>query len=317
MALSKKIKNCDNCENCENCDGCEDDNSSTTSVESNIFLSNQRIIFLSEEITKETSNTLASLLFYYEAFDPEKEIKIFLTSNGGDADAFIHMYDIINMIKAPVKIITIGKAYSAGALLLSCGKKGLRCAFKNSQVMIHQLQCVFPVFGETQIIENSNYFNYLENYNKSILAILAKKTGKSLKKVTNDCKSDLYLTPEEALKYGIIDFIVDDISQLIDIANQETIELSDIKNDAIRVFLNSIKDLEFEAIEELLLSLNMLDEVEETEGEEQIVLTEEQHQALTIFANEIKNLTDDEVTKITEKLIAYTTLESSDVNETN
>ena len=171
-----------------------------------IFLAKDRIIFLKENITKEVAAELSALLLYYDN-ECQSDIGIYMHCNGGDADGLVNIYDVIQMIKSPVQTICIGKAYSAAAVLLAAGTPGRRFAFKNSKIMIHGIQCVFPVPGHDQI-NSKNYLRFLNKNNDNIMKMLAKHTGHTLSQIKEDCKRDLYLSAKEALDYGIIDNII-------------------------------------------------------------------------------------------------------------
>ena len=170
-------------------------------------LSNNRMIFISEDITKDVASSLSALLFHYDNENDEEEISIYINTNGGDAYAQANIYDIMQLIKSPIRTICIGKAYSAGAFILAAGTKGKRFITKNSSVMIHGLQCEFPRAHEDQ--RNSQiYFDFLKNLDKIVFAQLAKDTGKTYDQVYEDCKKDKYMTAEETLEYGIVDHIL-------------------------------------------------------------------------------------------------------------
>lgn len=173
-------------------------------------LAKERIVFISEDFTHELSTALTSMLLYYDHLDSNREITIFINSNGGEAAAFNSIYDVIKMIKAPVKTVCFGKAYSAGALLLSSGTKGMRFATKNSKVMIHGIQVVTPM---TKGHHNTDsIYKYYDSVNNTLLKILSDNTGQPLDKVKIDCSKDYFLSAEEAYKYGIIDGILQTIS---------------------------------------------------------------------------------------------------------
>jgi ATP-dependent Clp protease protease subunit len=169
-------------------------------------LSNNRIIFISEDITKDVASSLSALLLHYDN-ESEEDISIYINTNGGDAAAQANIYDIMQMIKAPIRTICIGKAYSAGAYILAAGAKGKRFITKNSSVMIHGLQCEFPRPREDQ--RNSQiYFDFLKNLDKVVFEQLAKDTGKTFEQIHEDCKKDMYMTSEQAKEYGIVDHIL-------------------------------------------------------------------------------------------------------------
>lgn len=181
-------------------------------IESNIYsecysdLANNRIIFLSEDITNKTASELSALLLYYDSQN-NNDICIYINTNGGDVNALCNIYDIMKMIKSPIKTICIGKAYSAGTFILSAGTKGKRFITKNATVMIHGLQCDFP--GSYDNYNNSQiYFNFLKNINKTILEILAHNVGKTYEEIDKVCRNDKYMNANEALAFGIVDKIV-------------------------------------------------------------------------------------------------------------
>lgn len=171
-------------------------------------LSRSRIIFINEDVTKELATTFCSLLIYYNAVDPTADITVMINTVGGDAMALTSMYDTMNLIQAPIATIGVGKIYSAGVILLAAGTKGKRFMFKNAEVMVHGLQCLYPEIPNADSSDASIYFNYLDSLNNRILKILAKHTGQTLNKVSQDSKRDLYLDSKKALKYGLIDKIL-------------------------------------------------------------------------------------------------------------
>lgn len=179
--------------------------SSPRYTESYASLANDRIIFISEDITKELSSSLSAMLLYYDDMDENEDINIYINTSGGDGDALINIYDVMQLINAPIKTICIGKAYSAGAFILAAGTKGKRFATKHSSVMIHGLQCNVPPSNQKS---SEIYVNYLKNYNNTIVGLLAKHTGKNVKQVLEDCKKDNFLDAAQALAYGIVDEII-------------------------------------------------------------------------------------------------------------
>lgn len=176
--------------------------------ETYVKLTKDRAIFLTEDFSKEMSSALTALLFHYDHQNSEEDITIYIHSDGGDSAALTNIYDVMQMLKAPVSTVCLGKAYSAGAFLLAAGTKGKRCAMSHSEIMIHGIQCQFPAFGEEHPVSSKNYFEFLNDMNDNIMKILAKHTGHTLEKVKLDCAKDLYLDPKQALAYGIIDEIL-------------------------------------------------------------------------------------------------------------
>lgn len=174
--------------------------------ESHIHLSKLRSIVLAEPITAENSADITALLLYFDALNNE-EITLFLHTNGGEVSGLIQIYDVLSLLKSPIRTICLGKAYSAGAVLLAAGTPGHRFAQKHSRIMIHGIQGTFPLPNSDYDL-SKNYLSHLKNSNKVVLKILANHTGKTLEEVEKDCKEDQYFTAEQAVKYGLIDGII-------------------------------------------------------------------------------------------------------------
>lgn len=171
-------------------------------------LSQNRIIFLTEDLTKDVASSLCGLLIYYNGMNQTDDIHLFIHTSGGDAAALTSIAAVMNLIQAPVSTIGVGKVYSAGAFLLAAGTKGKRFMFPNAEVMIHGIQASYPEIPTSDAINASAYYKYLELFNKRILKILSRQTGQPMSKILEDSKRDLYLDARNALKYGIIDQIL-------------------------------------------------------------------------------------------------------------
>ena len=162
-----------------------------------------RIIFISGEITDETANSVVAQLIYLEGKDPEKDIAVYINSPGGSVSAGMAIYDTMNYVKCDVSTICVGLAASMGAFLLASGTKGKRFALPNSEIMIHQP--LGGAQGQASDIEirAKQILRIKENINK----IVSERTSQSLEKVSKDTDRDFYMTAEEALKYGLVDKI--------------------------------------------------------------------------------------------------------------
>ncbi len=160
-----------------------------------------RIIFLSGEITDEVANLVVAQLIYLESKDPTKDISIYINSPGGSVTAGMAIYDTMNYIRCDVATICVGMAASMGAFLLSSGTKGKRYALPNAEIMIHQVlggargQATDVAIQTQQLLKTKNKLN----------RILAENTGKDVSVVERDTERDNYLTAAEALDYGLID----------------------------------------------------------------------------------------------------------------
>lgn len=176
-------------------------------AESYIRLAKHRILFINENFNDTMAAQLSAMLLHFDNEDHSAPIEIYIHSNGGAVSGLLNIYDVINMISAPVKTICIGKCYSAGAVLLAAGAPGERYAFKSSSIMIHGIQCGFPIPGH-DMTSSKNYYEYLKDNNDNIMKILAKHTGHTLEKLKTDCKEDVWMDAKQALNYGLIDHII-------------------------------------------------------------------------------------------------------------
>ncbi len=162
-----------------------------------------RIIILSGQIDDAMSNTIIAELLYLDSLNHE-DISIYINSPGGSVTAGMAIYDTMNFIKSNVSTICLGMAASMAAFLLSSGEKGKRYILPNAEVMIHQ-----PLGGaQGQATEIKIAAEHILKIKKKLNTILAKNTGKTVKKIEQDTERDNYLTAEDALNYKIIDKIL-------------------------------------------------------------------------------------------------------------
>ncbi len=164
-------------------------------------LLNDRIIFLSEEVSDTTASLIVAQMLYLEAQDPDKDIQFYINSPGGVVTAGLAIYDTMQYIKCDVSTICIGMAASMGAFLLSSGTKGKRIALPNAEIMIHQ-----PSGGaQGQVTDIQIHAQRILDVKRKLNEILAKNTGKPVEQVALDCERDHFLSAEEAREYGLID----------------------------------------------------------------------------------------------------------------
>lgn len=160
-----------------------------------------RIIFLGTEIDDNVANAIVAQLLFLESEDPEKDIIMYINSPGGVVTAGMAIYDTMNYIKPDIQTVCIGQAASMGALLLTAGTKGKRCALENSRIMIHQ-----PLGGaQGQATDIEIQAKEILRIKKNLSEILSKATGKDLDQIMKDTERDNYMSAQEALKYGLID----------------------------------------------------------------------------------------------------------------
>lgn len=167
-------------------------------------LLNDRIVFITGEINDALSSIVVSELLYLDSLN-KKDIYLYINSPGGSITSGMAIYDTMNYIKSDVITICIGECASMGAFLLANGTKGKRYSLPNSEIMIHQPlggaggQATDIKIAADRIIKTKNKLN----------KILANVTNKDLKTIENDTERDNFMDPEEALKYGLIDKIIE------------------------------------------------------------------------------------------------------------
>ena len=165
----------------------------------------ERIIFLSGPIDDYISNLVVAQLLFLESENQEKDISIYINSPGGVISSGLAIYDTMQFIAPEVSTLCIGQAASMGSLLLAGGEKGKRFALTNSRIMIHQ-----PLGGfQGQASDFEIHAKEMLLVKQKVNEILAKHTGKTLKKVEQDTDRDNFLNAKEAKAYGIIDEILE------------------------------------------------------------------------------------------------------------
>ncbi len=167
-------------------------------------LLNNRIIFLTGYIEDELSNSIITQLLFLESQNKKKDIYMYINSPGGIITSGMSIYDTMKFIKPEINTICIGQACSMAAILLSSGKKNKRFSLPNSRIMIHQPLGGFK--GQTTDIEIQ--VKEIINIKNKIINLLSINTGQKYNKIKIDTERDKFLSPKEALKYGIIDKII-------------------------------------------------------------------------------------------------------------
>lgn len=163
-----------------------------------------RIIFLSTPIDDDVASLIVAQLLFLDAEDSEKDIYLYINSPGGFVSAGLGIYDTIQYIKPDVVTICIGQASSMGAFLLAGGKKGKRYALPNARIMIHQ-----PLGGaEGQASDIKIQADEILYLKKRVNEILAQNTKKNIKQIEKDTDRNFFMSPEEAIEYGLIDDVL-------------------------------------------------------------------------------------------------------------
>lgn len=164
-----------------------------------------RIIFLGSEINDDVANLVVAQLLFLESEDPEKDVFIYINSPGGVITSGMAIYDTMQYIKPQVSTICTGLAASMGAFLLAAGAEGKRIALPNARIMIHQ-----PSGGARgQASDVKIHAEEILFTRKSMNDLLSKHTKQPLEVIERDTERDFFMSPEEALKYGIVDKIIE------------------------------------------------------------------------------------------------------------
>ena len=166
-----------------------------------------RIIFLSEDVNSASASLVVAQLLFLESEDPDKDISLYINSPGGSITDGMAIVDTMNYIKSPVSTICVGMAASMGAVLLASGTKGKRFATPNAEILIHQPLISGGLAGQTTEIKI--HADHMVKTREKLNRILSERTGQPLEIINRDTERDNYMTAEEALKYGLIDGIMD------------------------------------------------------------------------------------------------------------
>ena len=165
----------------------------------------ERVIFRTGPVEDYGANLIVAQMLYLEAENPDKDIHLYINSPGGSVTAGLSIYDTMQFIKPDVATLCIGQAASMGAVLLCGGADGKRQALPNSRVMIHQVLGGFQ--GQASDIEI--HTKEILSIKKKLNEILASHSGQKVDKIVKDSDRDNFMSPEEAVKYGLIDSVVD------------------------------------------------------------------------------------------------------------
>ena len=165
----------------------------------------ERIIFLTGPIDDNIASLICAQLLFLESENPKKEISFYINSPGGIVWSGLAMYDTMQYISSKIMTICIGQAASAGSLLLTAGADNMRYSLPNSRIMMHQ-----PSGGyQGQVTDIEIQTKEIIKTKKRLNEIYAKHSGKDIKEVEEIMERDKYFSPQEAIKFGLIDKIVE------------------------------------------------------------------------------------------------------------
>jgi ATP-dependent Clp protease protease subunit len=163
-----------------------------------------RIVFLGREVDDEIANLITAQMLFLEADDPDKDISLYVNSPGGSAYAGMAIYDCMQYVKPDVSTIAVGMAMSAGAMVLCGGAAGKRFALPNAKVMIHQGSAGFR--GTPTDIDI--HAREVLEMTRRMAQIIARHSNRDVEQVMRDIDRDRFMSPEEAIEYGLIDEVV-------------------------------------------------------------------------------------------------------------
>jgi ATP-dependent Clp protease protease subunit len=163
-----------------------------------------RIIFLQGVVRDEMANAIVGQLILLQSQDPKADIHMYINSPGGSVSAGLAIYDTMRFITAPVSTYCVGLAASMGAVLLTAGEAGKRFALPNAEIMIHQ-----PLGGyEGTATDIDIHVKNIKKTKARLNGILKHHSGRTLDQIEADTERDNFMTPEEAMKYGLIDKVI-------------------------------------------------------------------------------------------------------------
>tara|TARA_B100000676_G_scaffold297664_1_gene339611 strand:+ start:656 stop:1267 length:612 start_codon:yes stop_codon:yes gene_type:complete len=165
----------------------------------------ERIIFLTGPIDDNIASLICAQILFLESENPKKEISFYINSPGGIVWSGLAIYDTMQYVSSKIMTICIGQAASAGSLLLTAGEKNMRFSLPNSRIMVHQ-----PSGGyQGQVTDIEIQTNEIKKTKNRLNEIYSKHTGKKLNEIINIMERDKYFSPDEAIKFGLIDKIVE------------------------------------------------------------------------------------------------------------
>ena len=169
----------------------------------------ERIVFLGTEVNDDSANVVAAQLLFLEAEDPDRDVSLYINSPGGSAYAGMAIYDTMQYVKPDVRTVCVGMAMSAGAMILCGGAAGKRFALPNSKVMIHQGSGGFRGSPADIQIAAREILEMTER----MASIIARHSGQPKEQVMKDIDRDRFMTPQEAVEYGLVDRVMADRSE--------------------------------------------------------------------------------------------------------
>ena len=168
------------------------------------LLLKERIVMLTTPISEQIASLIVAQLLYLAREDPERPIRLYINSPGGQVYSGMAIYDTMQQIECPVSTVALGFTASFGTVLLTAGTKGMRYALPNATVHMHQ-----PLGGATgQASDIAIQANEILRLRASLNLILSTHTGQSVERIENDTDRDIFMTSAEAKEYGLVDEVL-------------------------------------------------------------------------------------------------------------
>jgi ATP-dependent Clp protease protease subunit len=172
----------------------------------------ERVVFIVGPVEDHMANLVVAQLLFLESENPNKDIHLYINSPGGSVTSGLSIYDTMQFINCDISTICIGQAASMGALLLAGGTHGKRAALPHSRVMVHQPSAGF----QGQATDISIHANEVLELKRRLNEIMAKHTGQTVEKIESDLERDNFMSAESAVKYGLIDTVLEQRSEMKD-----------------------------------------------------------------------------------------------------
>ncbi len=161
----------------------------------------ERLVFIVGPVEDQMANLIVAQLLYLESENPDKDIQLYINSPGGSVTSGLSIYDTMQFVNCDVSTICIGQAASMGALLLGGGTNGKRYALPHSRIMVHQPSAGFSGQATDIDIHAKEVLELKRRLNE----IMARHTGQTVEQIEKDLERDNFMGGEEAVKYGLID----------------------------------------------------------------------------------------------------------------
>jgi ATP-dependent Clp protease protease subunit len=178
----------------------------------------ERLIFIVGPVEDQMANLIVAQLLYLESENPDKDIQLYINSPGGSVTAGLSIYDTMQFVSCDISTICIGQASSMGALLLAGGAHDKRYALPHSRIMVHQPSAGFQ--GQATDIEI--HAKEVLELKRRLNEIMARHTGQTVKQIEADLERDNFMGGEDAVKYGLIDTLLESRTEMPAIEKDES-----------------------------------------------------------------------------------------------